>query len=158
MIAVEGVPQAVLDHGVDEGQIAHLLAVAQGGGVGRLAHALLTAGDDDAGRALGDLLGRQRHGAQARAAQLVEAPGRRFHRYAGVDRSLPGRTLPRAGLQHLAQDHFVDVGGGDLRPLNGAFDGDAAQLVGGQAGKGAVERAYGRAGGGNDYDVGHDGA
>ena len=32
VIAVEGVPQAVLDHGVDEVEIAHLLAVAQIGG------------------------------------------------------------------------------------------------------------------------------
>ena len=29
VVAVEGVPQPVLDHGVDEGEVAHLLAVAQ---------------------------------------------------------------------------------------------------------------------------------
>jgi hypothetical protein len=62
---VEGVPQAVLDHGVDEGQVAHLLAAAEVLGVRRLAHALLAAGDDDLGRAVLDLLRRQRHGAQA---------------------------------------------------------------------------------------------
>jgi hypothetical protein len=47
VIAVEGVPQPVLDHGVDQGEVAHLLAGAQVLGVRRLAHALLTAGDDD---------------------------------------------------------------------------------------------------------------
>ncbi|MNN79910.1 hypothetical protein D3C81_1965950 [compost metagenome] len=56
MIAVEGVDQAVLQHAVLEAQFAHLLAVAQLGGVRRLAHAFLTAGDDDLRIALHDLL------------------------------------------------------------------------------------------------------
>ncbi len=47
VIAVEGVPQPVLDHRVDELGVAHLDAVAQMDAVRRLAHALLPAGDDD---------------------------------------------------------------------------------------------------------------
>jgi hypothetical protein len=38
VVAVEGVPQAVLDHGVDHLDVAHLGAVAQVRGVRRLAH------------------------------------------------------------------------------------------------------------------------
>ena len=93
VVAVEGIPQAVLDHGVDELDVAHLGAVAQVRAVRRLAHALLAAGDDDLGRAELDLLGAERHGAQARAAQLVHAPGRRVDRDAGADRGLAGRVL-----------------------------------------------------------------
>ena len=63
VIAVEGVDQAVLDHGVDHGGVAHLGAVAQVQRVRRLAHAFLTAGNDDPGVAGRDLLRAQRHGA-----------------------------------------------------------------------------------------------
>ena len=95
VVAVEGIPQAVLDHGVDELHVAHLGAVAQVRAVRRLAHALLAAGDDDAGGAERDLLGAERDRAQARAAQLVHAPGRRVDRDAGADRGLPRRVLAR---------------------------------------------------------------
>ncbi len=111
VIAVEGVPQAVLDHGVDEGEVAHLLAVAQVRRVRRLAHALLAAGDDDPGVAFEDLLGAQRHRPQARAAELVQAPGRALDRHAGGDGRLARRPLARPRLQHLAQDHLLDLGG-----------------------------------------------
>ena len=46
VVAVEGVPEAVFDHGVDEAEVAHLLAGSEVGGVGGLAHALLAAGDE----------------------------------------------------------------------------------------------------------------
>src|SRR3546814_10196405 len=75
MIAVEGVPEPVLDHGVDHLEIAHLRALAQLGAVRRQAHALLAAGDDDVAVAQPDRLGAQRDGAQARAAHLVHHIG-----------------------------------------------------------------------------------
>jgi hypothetical protein len=93
VIAVEGVPQAVLDHGVDHLVVAHLHAVAQMGAVRRLAHRLLAAGSDDRGIAGSDLLHAERHGPQAGAAQLVHAPGRALHRDARLDRGLAGRVL-----------------------------------------------------------------
>src|SRR3546814_16699901 len=48
VVTVEGIPQAIADHGVDEAEVAHLLAGPQIGGMGRLAHAFLAAGDDAA--------------------------------------------------------------------------------------------------------------
>ncbi len=42
---------------------------------------------------------------------------------------------PGAGLQHLAQDHLVDLGRRDPGALERGLDGDRAQLVGGQAGE-----------------------
>ena len=92
VIAVEGVPQAVLDHRVDELDVAHLGAVAQVRGVRRLAHALLAAGDDDLGRAGQDLLGAERDRAQARAAHLVD-------RKAGLSTGMPAAIAAwRAGF------------------------------------------------------------
>ena len=78
VIAVEGVGQAVLDHGVDHLEVAHLDAAAQMRAMRRHRHRFLPAGDDDLGVAGGDLLHAERDGAQARAAELVHAPGGRF--------------------------------------------------------------------------------
>ena len=75
----------------------------------RLGHALLAAGDHDRGVAGRDLLRRQRHGAQARAAELVDAEGGALHRDAGIDRRLAGRVLAGAGGQHLAHDDLVHL-------------------------------------------------
>ena len=95
VVAVEGVPQPVVDHGVDQLGVAHLGAVAQMHAVRRLAHALLAAGDDDVGVASPDRLKAERHRAQAGAAELVDADRRSFHGNAGVDRGLAGRVLAR---------------------------------------------------------------
>ena len=75
VVAVKGVPQPVLDHRVDHLGVAHLDAVAQMDAVRRLAHAFLAAGDDDVGIAVADRLIAERHGAQPRAAQLVDPVG-----------------------------------------------------------------------------------
>ena len=76
-------------------RVAHLDAVAQMRAVRRLAHAFLAAGDDDPGAAELDLLGAERDRAQARTAELVHAPGRRFNRNAGCNRGLTSRVLAR---------------------------------------------------------------
>ena len=88
VVAVEGVPEAVLDHGVDHLEVAHLHAVAQMRAVRRLAHRFLAAGDHDLGIAVEDRLVAERDRAQARAAELVDAPGRALDRDAGA-RSRP---------------------------------------------------------------------
>src|ERR1700761_1779687 len=76
VVAVEGIPQAVLDHGVDELEVAHLDAATQILRVRRHAHGFLPAGDDDVGIAVEQRLIAQRDRAQARAAELVDAPSR----------------------------------------------------------------------------------
>ena len=96
VIAVEGVPQAVLDHGVDHLEVAHLHAAAQMRAVRRHAHRFLAAGDDDLGIAVEDRLIAERDRAQARAAELVDAPGRALDRDAGIDRGLARRVLALA--------------------------------------------------------------
>src|SRR3954471_1861661 len=65
VVAVEGVPQAVLDHGVDQFEAAHLDAAAQILRVRGHAHGFLAAGDHDFGIAVEQRLIAERDGAQA---------------------------------------------------------------------------------------------
>jgi hypothetical protein len=65
----------------------------------RLGHAFLPAGHHHRRIAGGDLLGGERHGAQARAAELVDAEGCALGRDAGGHRRLPGRVLPGAAVR-----------------------------------------------------------
>ena len=155
MVAVEGVPQAVLDHGVGELEVAHLLAGAQIGRVRRLGHALLAAGDHDPAVALPDRLKAERHRAQARAAQLIDAPGWHLDRNAGVDRSLARRVLPLAGGQDLAHHHLGHLGRLDAAALERGADRDLAEVVRRHARERAVEAADRRAHGTGNDDLGH---
>ena len=120
----------------------------------RLAHAFLAAGDDDAGRPELDLLGAERHGTQARTAELVHAPGRRIDGNAGIDRGLARRVLPGAGAENLPHDHFGYLAGLHPSAFHGSLDGNLAQFVGRQAGQRAVEGADGGAGSARDHDGG----
>ena len=56
MVAIEGIPQTVFYHRVDEAEIAYFLAVTQMRAVRCLAHAFLAASDDDIGVAKLDRL------------------------------------------------------------------------------------------------------
>ena len=139
VIAVESVPQAVLDHGVDHLEVAHLDAGAQMLAVRRQRHGFLAAGDDDLGVAVAICCMPMRDGAQARAAHLVEAPGGRFLRQAGIDRRLPGGVLALAGGQHLAEDDFVDFPGFDSGARQQFLDHDGAEFMRRRIGERAVE-------------------
>jgi hypothetical protein len=155
VVAVEGVPQTVADHRVDVFQVAHLLALPQRRGMGAHRHVLLPAGDDDIGIAQHDVLGAQRHGAKARAADLVDAPGRAFLRQACVDMRLTRRVLTLRRGQHLAEDGFGDLRLVHAGALDHRLDDDAAQFMRGGVGEGAEEAADRRACRAGDDDVGH---
>ena len=155
VIAVEGVPQPVFDHGVDEGHVAHSGAGAQIGGVRRHAHAFLPAGDHHAAFAGADLLGGESDRAQAGAAHLVDAERRRGVRNAGRAGGLAGWVLPLGGGQHLAEDHFVHIAGVDPGAAHRGLDGGAAEHVRGHRAEGTHKTADRRARGGNDNDIFH---
>jgi hypothetical protein len=81
VVLVVNVEQAVDDHRVDELPLAHALAVARAGQhVGRQAHALLAAGDDDLGVAVAHRLGGEHDRLQAGAADGVDGERRHGHR------------------------------------------------------------------------------
>src|SRR5262249_1998752 len=155
VIAVEGIPQAVLDHGVDHLRVAHLGAVAQMHAVRRLAHAFLAAGDDDLAVAELDRLRTQRHRAQARAAELVDGIGRLLDRAAGGDGRLAGRVLAGSGGEDLAEDDLAHLARLNLGALQRFGDGDLSEVGSGHAAQGSAERADRRPRRADDYDFGH---
>ncbi|MDT4818636.1 hypothetical protein FQZ97_517340 [compost metagenome] len=94
VVVVEGVPEAVLDHAVDQFGVAHAQAGARGGhDVRGEAHVLLAAGDDHPGVAAADRLGRQVQGLEAGAADLVQGHGRHRMGQAGEEGGLACRVL-----------------------------------------------------------------
>src|SRR5208282_6634946 len=130
VIAVKGLPQAVLDHRIDHLEVAHLHAAAQIRAVRGNAHRFLAAGDRDLGIAVEDALIAKRDRAQSRAAKLVDAPGRDLDRDSRIDRGLTGRALALAGLQNLPQDHFGDARGLNAGAIDRRLDRDFAEFVG----------------------------
>ena len=106
--------QVVLTKGdaLKKGQVESRLAGIQAALAKRPAaypELILTSSRDDLGVAEEDVLGPQRHRPQARAADLVEAPGRAFLRQAGEDVRLPGRVLTLVGGEDLAEDGLATV-------------------------------------------------
>ena len=97
----------------------------------RGAHALHAAGDDDGAFAGADLLRGEGHGAQAGAADLVDAEGGLGVGKAGGAGGLAGGVLALAGGEHLAEDDLVHVSGFDAGALEGSLQRDGAELVGG---------------------------
>ena len=111
VVAVEGVPQAVLDHGVDELRGRPSSCRCAGArACGAMRHDSWPPATTIVGVAVGDLLHAERDGAQAGAAELVQAPGRSPP--AGCRRpSRPGGpgSGPAPAVQDLAEDHLVDL-------------------------------------------------
>ncbi|MGY3536517.1 hypothetical protein ACVIIY_000737 [Bradyrhizobium sp. USDA 4515] len=90
---------------------------------------------------------------RARAAELVDAPGRAFHRDAGRDRGLAGRVLALRGGEDLAHDDFGDLTALDAGTLQRRLDGDGPEVMGRRGGESAVEATDGGAGGADDDDI-----
>ena len=75
----------------------------------RLAHALLTTGNNDVSCACLDLLCAQRDSPESGAADLIDAPGWCVNRNAGTDRCAAGRSLALGCGQNLTQDDLRDI-------------------------------------------------
>ncbi len=112
MEIIEGIPEAVADHRVDQLRMAHAQPGAGlGQHVGRQAHVFLTASDDHFGVAAANRLRRQVQRLETGAADLVQRE--RWHRVgkARLDRSLARGVLAGAGGEDLPEDDFIDFGG-----------------------------------------------
>src|SRR6185312_4446881 len=155
VVAVEGVPQPILEHRIDELARPHLDSVPQMDAVRRLAHALLPAGDDDIAVAVADRLIAERHRSEARSAELIDPVRGRFVRDARGDRSLPRGVLPFSGREDLAQYDLAHLARIDTGTLEHLDDGDLAQFVRGQARQSAAKGSHGGTGGAGDDDLGH---
>jgi polyhydroxyalkanoate synthesis repressor PhaR len=85
-------------------------------------HGFLAARDDDPGVAVGDLLHADGDGAQARAAELVEAPGGRSCGMPAFIAAWRAGFWPCAGGEDLAHDDLVDLAALDACALQRRLD------------------------------------
>ena len=157
MDVIHRTPQAVFDHLIDEGGVAHAVTGAGlGNQVGSQAHVLHTTRHDHLGIAGFDLGSGLVHAFHARAAHDVKSVGRDFFGQAGGDSGFAGRVLTQAGLQHVPHDDFLDVTGIDAGSLHGFLDCKCAQIGGGNIGQGAKVTTDRSARGTEDHDfAGH---
>ena len=132
VVVIERIPQAVLDHGVDELLVAHAGAPAGvGRGIGSGAHVLGTAADDDVGVAGEDGAAGLDDGLHAGAADHADGVGGNGVGQARAHADLTGDVLTEAGGQDAAEHQLIDVLGSDVGTLEGFLDNDGAQLGGG---------------------------
>ncbi len=147
---VEGAPEPVADHHVDELPVAEAVAVAPVlEQVGRPAHVLHAAGDDHLGVAEPDRLGGEGDGLQPRAAHLVHGHRRDPGRQARAHRRLPGRVLPEAGLEDVPHQDLLDRLRVDAGAADRLLDGDAPECGRGQVDE---DTAHGADGGAHRTD------
>ena len=114
--------------------------------VRRQSHRLHAAGHHGVELPGPDQLVGQRDGVQPGQAHLVDGEGGHVHADPAGHGGLPGGDLPAPGLQHLAHDHVVDVGGCDPGTAQGAADRDAAEFRRRQLAEGAGHLAHRGAG------------
>ena len=118
MVAVEGVPKAIADHGIDVLHVTHFVSCAQMCDVGAKGHVFLTASGDDVRIAKLNVLCCKRHGAKARATNLVNGPSGRFDWKTRIHMCLTRRVLALTCCQNLTKDRLGNVSG----IYAGAFD------------------------------------
>ena len=140
MVVVEGVPQAVLDHGVDELLVAHASAPALiEGGEGSGAHVLGAAADDDVSVAGENGTAGLDDGLHAGTADHADGVSGDGVGQACAHADLAGNVLAEAGGQDAAEHQLIDVLGSDVRALEGFLDNDGAELSGGGVLEGTAE-------------------
>ncbi len=81
----------------------------------RLAHAFLTAGNNQLGIAATNGLNRHVHGFEAGTADLVDGDGWHARWQAGINAGLARRVLAAACSENLSHDDFVDLVAGNAR-------------------------------------------
>ena len=148
----EDVVEAVVGHVVAEGDVAVFEAFAAFfEHVGCAGHRFLPAGDDDVEFSGADELVGEGDGVDAGEAHFVDAQGGDVHGDAGGDGGLAGGHLAGAGGEDLSHDDVVDVFGGDSGLVEGAFDGDAAEVGPGEVFQRSEESTQGRSSSRNNH-------
>ena len=140
--ALDGAPQPVVDRRVDQLRVAEAIAEARAGQqVGRAVHRLDPAGDRDLGVTGADLRRGQHDRLQAGAADPVDGRRRRCFGETGLEHGLASGGLAGPGLEDLAHQHVVDLGGGriEARAFHRGPDSDGTELGGGNCSKRSAE-------------------
>ena len=146
VVVVEGVPQAVVDHGVHHGGIEHAGA-APGGGhrVGGHGHVLSAAAHHHVGIASQDGTGGLDDTLHAGAAHHAHGVGGDGVGQAGLHAYLTGHVLALGGGEDAAEHQLVHVLRLQAGTLQRGFNHHCAQLGGGGVGQTALKSAHRRA-------------
>ncbi len=156
-LVCEDVVEAVVGHVVAEGDVAVFEAFAAFfEHVGCAGHRFLPAGDDDVEFAGADELVGEGDGVDAGQAHLVDAQGGHGHGDAGGDGGLAGGHLAGAGGEDLSHDDVLDLFGCDSGLVEGAFDGDAAEVGPGEVFQRSEESTHRGTSSRNNHRTGHD--
>ena len=100
-----------------------------------------------------DLIARQHHGLEARAAHLVHRGCGHLLRHTGGEGSLTARGLSDASHQHATKDRFLELRGVQATVLDGSLRGGGTELWSGQWTQCALKSANRRATGGDDENL-----
>ena len=139
---VERTHQAVLVERIDEFRSA--VAVAETRpveNVRRVRHRLHTAGHHDARFAGSDVHVCISDRCGPGETRLVDRRRRNRHRDAALEGGLPARDLPLAGLDHMPEEHFVDLVPYEPRTFERRSDREATEIHGGEWGEATPEPA-----------------
>jgi hypothetical protein len=153
---IVGIPQAVVDHRIDELAVPEAEAVAHAcGQVGGLAHALHPPGHHQLEVAAAEVVGGDHHRPHAGAADLVQGEGAGRDGAAGREGGLAGRGLPLPGWQDAPHVDLLDVLRREAGPLDGRRDRPAPEGMGRELGKHTLEGSHRSAHRAQDNDVFH---
>ena len=156
VVVVISIPQAVLDHGVDDLGVAHASAPTVGGdGIGSAAHALSAAAHDEVSVAALDGAGALDDGLQTGAADHAHGVGGHLQGHAGLDHALTGHVLTLGSGQDVTEHDLIQPLALDVAALEGLGDDDGAQLSGRDIPQRAAEGADGGTAGADNIDISH---
>ena len=153
VVIVEGVPQAIVDHNVNNLAVVHPVTEAGiGQSIGRKAHVLHTAYYHNVRIAGGDHVRSKVDALETAAANVVD--GQRGHALGqtGLYGGLTGGALAKTGLQHVAHQHFVHVLGLNARAANGFLYNQSTKLHSGDVSQTSAKLAYSGTAGACQYD------
>ena len=140
MIVVISVPQAVLNHGVDQLLVAHASAPAGvHGSVGSSAHVFGTAADNDVGIAGQDGASAFDDGFHTGTANHTDGVSGNGIGDASLDGDLACDVLALSSGQDAAEHQLVNILGSDVGALQRFLNDDSAHLRGGSVLQGAAE-------------------
>ena len=157
VIVVVSVPQAVLDHGVDQLLVTHAGAPAGiHGNEGSGAHVLGAAADHDVGVTGQDGAGALDDGLHAGTADHAHGIGGNGIGDAGLDGDLPGHVLALSGGQDAAEHDLVHLLGLHAGAVQRFLHHDGAHLGSGSVLQGAAKGTNGGSAAVDDIKLFHD--